>query len=382
MKFTSRSQIESLGHLQAGDLWISSLYLDTDKSRLTRKEIGLMLKNLLNEARGKLEPMDLAKANKDSLCQDLEKIGAFAGQSILSSSAPGLAAFSCAGAGLWQDFTLPRAPRNHLVFARGAYLRPLTVILDEFHPICALILERQEARWYSVFMGEISLLNRLASEVPSRVREGGFEGTEARRIERHIDAHLHDHFKKAAQMTFELSRKSHFDWLFLGCQEEYRPVFEPLLHPYILERLKGHLKINGYDETESKILKQALEIEQTLRLAEETSLGQNLVSELEKGGRAVSGLREVLHKLNVHEVQTLILNRNFSQAGLVCPKCRFLYLNEVRCPNCQVKTDKVDDIVHEGVHAAMDHKGQVRYVTRPSKLDHFGEIGAFLRFKT
>ena len=84
MKFTSRDQIEFLAHFQVGDLWVSSFYLDTDKSRLTRKEIGLELKNLLNEARLRLEPMDIAKAAKDSLSQDLDKIGAFANQAILS----------------------------------------------------------------------------------------------------------------------------------------------------------------------------------------------------------------------------------------------------------------------------------------------------------
>jgi peptide subunit release factor 1 (eRF1) len=382
MKFTSRSQVEALAHFQAGDLWVSSFYLDTDKSRQTRKEIALELKNLLTESRGKLESLDIAKANKDSLSQDLEKIGAFAGQSILASGGAGLAAFSCAGAGFWQDFSLPRAPRNHLIFERGAYVRPLTVILDEFHRICVLVLGRQQARWDNVFMGEINLVDQLTSDVPSRVHEGGFEGTEARRIERHIDAHLHDHFKKAAQTTFELFKKNQYDWLFLGCKEEYRPEFEPQLHPYVLERLKGHFKINGYDETEPKILKQAMEIETTLQQAEEAALSQSLVSELEKGGRAVSGLREVLHKLNIHEVQTLVLNRDFSQEGRVCPKCHFLYMDEVRCPNCEIKTDKVLDVVHEGVHAAMDHKGQVRYVTRPSKLERYGEIGAFLRFKT
>jgi peptide subunit release factor 1 (eRF1) len=255
------------------------------------------------------------------------------------------------------------------------------VILDEFHQICALVLERQEARWYSVFMGEIVLLDRIASEVPGRVREGGFEGTEGRRIERHIDAHLHDHFKKAAQTTFELSKKNRFDWFFLGCQDEYRPVFEPLLHPYLLEKLKGHLKVDG-NESEPKVLKQAMEIEQSLRLAEEAALSQSLVSELEKGGRAVSGLKDVLYKLNVHEVQTLVLSRNLTREGRVCPKCRFLYVDDLRCPNCEVKTDKVADIVHEGVHSAMDHKGQVRYLTPPSKLERFGDIGAFLRFKS
>ena len=41
MKFTSRSQIEALAHFQADDLWVSSFFLDADKSRQTRKEIGL-----------------------------------------------------------------------------------------------------------------------------------------------------------------------------------------------------------------------------------------------------------------------------------------------------------------------------------------------------
>jgi peptide subunit release factor 1 (eRF1) len=381
MKFTSRRQIEALGRFKTDDHWISSFYLDTDKGRHTRKEISLALKNLLNDGRSRLAALDLAKAVKDSLAQDLNKINQFASQTILTANGAGLAVFSSSATDFWQDFTLPRAPRQNLIFERNPYVRPLTVILDEFHAICALVLDRHEARWYNIFMGDISEVDRLTSDVPSRVREGGWQGYESKRIERHIDAHLHDHFKKAAQTTFDLFKKNQFDWLFLGCKEEYRPEFEPLLHPYLVERLKGHLKITPY-QNEDKILKQAMEVERSLRLADEAALGQGLVAEIEKGGRAVGGLREVLRKLNVHEVQTLVLNRNFSRAGWVCPKCHFLYAEELRCPNCEVKTDKVIDVVHEGVHAAMDNKAQVRYVTPPSGLERYGKIGAFLRFKS
>jgi hypothetical protein len=51
MKFQSRSQIEALTkHKSQGSL-VTSLYLNTDKSRQGRKEIQLALKNLLNDAR-------------------------------------------------------------------------------------------------------------------------------------------------------------------------------------------------------------------------------------------------------------------------------------------------------------------------------------------
>jgi peptide subunit release factor 1 (eRF1) len=323
----------------------------------------------------------VGKAKKDSLVQDLDRIGRFGTQGLSAWSAAGLAIFACSGAKFWEELSLPRPPRNQIIFDRSLYVRPLSAMLDEYRHICAFLLDRQEARWYEIFMGEISLLDSLKSEVPSRVREGGWQGYESKRIERHIDAHLHDHFKKASLKTFDLFKKNRFDWLFPGCKEEYRSDFEPLLHPYLKERLKGWLKTDS-NPSEDRILKQALEMERKLKAEEEEALAQSFVSELEKGGRAVSGMKEVLRKLNTWEVQSLVLSRHFSTEGKVCPKCHYLYVDEIRCPVCQVKTDKVEDIVHESVHSALDKKVQVRYVTPPSRLDRYGKVGAFLRFKT
>jgi peptide subunit release factor 1 (eRF1) len=379
MKLSSQTQIQALAGFKSDILWTTSFYLGTDKSRQTKKEIALSFKNLLNEGRARLDAMDLSRVRKDSLLQDLEKIARFGTQKLASFNGAGLVIFSCQGAKFWQDLSLPRAPRNHLFFDRTLHVRPLLAIRDEYHRICALLLGRQEARWYEVFMGEIALIDGLRSDVPSRVREGGWKGYESKRIERHIDAHLHDHFKKAARKTFELFKKNQFEWFFLGCKEECRSDFEPLLHPYIKERLKGWLKTNSSD-TEDKILKQTLEIEKKLEAEEEAELTQSLISELEKGGRAVSGMKDVLRKLNAAEVQTLVLTRNFAKEGRICPKCHFLYLDSIRCPVCQVKTEKVQDIAHESVHAAMDKKVRVRYLTPPSKLDRYGKIGAFLRY--
>jgi peptide subunit release factor 1 (eRF1) len=379
MKFCSRKQIQALAQFKGDNLLITSFYLDTDKGRLSKKEIAVSFKNLLGEGRSRLESLDADKARKDSLSRDLDLVGRFGAQDLPLYSFPGLAIFSCSGADFWQVLSLPRAPRNHVFFDRYPYVRPLSSILDEYRHICALILERQQARWYDIFMGEIALLEKMAGDVPSRVKEGGWQGYESKRIERHIDAHLREHFKKASRKTFELFKEHQFDWLFLGCKEEYRSDIEPLLHPYLRERLKAWLKTNSND-SEDRILKQAIELEKKLKAAEEAALVQALVTEIEKGGRAISGIRAVLGKLNAAEVQTLVVTRNFSKEGRSCPKCRFLYLSEVRCPSCQVKTEKVQDIVHESVHAAMDKKSQVRYIFPPSKLDRFGKIGAFLRY--
>jgi hypothetical protein len=40
------------------------------------------------------------------------------------------------------------------------------------------------------------------------------------------------------------------------------------------------------------------------------------------------------------------------------------------------------DIVDEAIEAAMRRDAQIRHVQPPSRLDHYGRIGALLRFKS
>jgi peptide subunit release factor 1 (eRF1) len=381
MKLLRREQLEALSKFRSEDFLTVSFFLDSDRSRLTKKEIVLSAKNLLNTGRLRLEELDLSKGKKESLSQDLEKISSFFSRSLGSSPSPGIAVFSCAAKNFWQDFSLPDAPRDRIIFDKNSYIRPLSAILDEYRHIFAFLIDRREAKWYEVLMGEIALLESLSSNVPSKVREGGWEGYESKRIERHITAHLHDHFKRAAKTAFDLFQKNRFEWLFLGCKEEYCSEFEPFLHPYLRDRLKARIKGKPGDAPD-KVLKECLELERKLKTEEEKAVAHKLVSALEKGELAVSGIKDTLRSLNQGGVQTLIVTRNFSKPGRMCVRCQLLFLDELRCPSCQKKTDSVQDVIDEAVEKAMDRNCQVRHITAPSGIDRYGKIGAFLRFKT
>ena len=380
MKLQNRSQIEALAKFKGqGDL-VTSFYLDTDKARLNRKELHLALKNLLSEAKTRACELSAAKDRIESLLADLDLIADHGGQALASSNAAGLAYFSHSQKKFWHALELPHGPRNRVIFDTNFYIRPLVAILDNYSPICALLISRREARWYEVTMNEIRALDELESDVPSRVREGGFEGTAAKRIERHIDAHLQDHFKRTAQRTFDLSKKHPFDWLFVGCEDNHCPEFEPHLHTYLRDRLKARLKARVGDPP-SKVLQEVLEVEARLKKAEEEETVQKLVAELERGGLAASGLRDTIHRLNQFEVQSLVVTHNFSKPGRICPAHRILYLTELKCPICDKKTEVVQDVVDEAIETVLKRGGMVKHVTPPSKLDRYGEIGAFLKYK-
>jgi peptide subunit release factor 1 (eRF1) len=381
MKLSSREQIENLSKFKSEGFLTTSFFLETDKGNMTKKEIALSSKNLLSSGRSQLDRMEMSKDKKESISRDLEKISLFCSKRLPSHNFSGLAIFSCSGQDFWEFFNLPTSPRNRIIFDQNPYVRPLSGILDQHHRIFAVTFDRREAKWYDIFMGEISLMDNLLEDVPSKVREGGWEGYESKRIERHVATHLHDYFKKIAKRTFELFKKNHFDWLFLGCRDKYRSDFEPLLHPYLKTSLKGWLKAMPSDSP-SAVLKESLGLEKKLKKGEEDEIVHALVSELEKGGLATSGLKRTLRGLNRGEVQTLITTSNFSKPGRICPKCHFLFVDELRCPSCKRKTDPRVDVIDEAVEAAMDKNCQVKHIIPPSKLDRYGKIGAFLRYKT
>ena len=380
MKFQGRSQIEALAKFKGqGDL-VTSFYLDTDKGRLNKKEIQLALKNLLSEAKTRACELGAAKDRTDALLRDLDLIADHSSQALGSSNAAGLAVFSASQKKFWEALELPHGPRNRVIFDMNFYVRPLASILDKYSPACVLLVSRREAVWYSVSMGEIKALDRIESDVPGRVREGGFEGTEAKRIERHVDAHLQDHYKKSAQRTFEISKKLSFDWLLIGCEDNHSGEFEAHLHSYLRDKVKARLHAHPTDPP-AKVLQEVLEVESRLKKAEEEEAVQKLVAELERGGLATSGLRDTIHRLNQFEVQTLVVTHNLSRPGRICPTHKLLYLDELQCPIDDKKTDVVQDLIDEAIETVLKRGGTVRQIEPPSKLDRYGGIGAFLKYK-
>ncbi|MCX6559461.1 MAG: hypothetical protein NTZ26_03000 [Candidatus Aminicenantes bacterium] len=380
MKFSSRAQVESLSKFRSEKYLTLSFFLDTDKHRLSKKEILVSAKNLLADARARLEALDASKEKKQSLAADLDAVQELTAKEA-GANGPGLAVYACSGEKFQEVLSLPEAPRNRVVFDRNPYVLPLTMILDEFRRMIVFLIDRREAKWYAAAMNEITVLDQMKSEPPQKIKGGG-EREEARRIERHVEAALQGHYKKAAQRTFELFKKNGFHGFVLGCPDNLASEIEPHLHPYVRERLRGWLRAKPADAPDI-VLKETQALERAIKKAEEEAIVKRFTAELEKGGRAASGLRDCLSALGMGEIQTLIVTKYYSAPGRHCPRCKLLYTEEqIKCPSCDRKTDPVLDVVDEAIEAAMRHDAQIRHIQPPSRLDHYGQIGALLRFKS
>jgi len=381
MKFTSQEQIEKLAEFRSEDYFTTSFFLDTSRDRMTKKEIEISLKNLISRSTSRLEKRNLDSKKKESMFNDLKKIQDFCSQKLLFYDYEGLSVFSCSGKDYWKVFNLVRSPRNMVIFDRNPYVRPLSAILEQYHRICALVMDRKEARWYDIYMGEINPINQMETDLSEHKGETGREGFGSQSLEKHLSSLFQTHIKKVSNETFELFKKDGFDWLFIGAPEEYFRELESYFHPYLKERMKGVMKVKPSDSPD-KILKEALKIKEDLKKEEEKQIVKDFESELKRGGLAVSGIRNTLRSLNKGEVKTLLVTRKFSKPGRLCPKCRLLFLDEIECPVCKVKTIPVIDVIDEAVEAAFNLSCQVRHINSASRLDRYGSIGAFLRYKS
>ena len=68
----------------------------------------------------------------------------------------------------------------------------------------------------------------------------------------------------------------------------------------------------------------------------------------------------------------------------ICPVpangCNVLIKDEI-CPVCRRKTDPVTDVIDEAIETAWKHKCAVKQIDATTRLDRYGSVGAFLKYK-
>jgi len=367
------NQIWKLRGLRSKNHLVSSLYLRLwPDFRIFRTKA----KDLISDKIGNLG--DLPEEEKRLVERDLEKLQEFVG-AFQEGGYQGLALFSCAAEGMWEVFPLPQPVRDVIVIDFSAYIRPLVRSLDHYRRVCTLLIDQTEARLFEIFMGKIEEQSEIFTEVPSRVREGGWHGLSEKRMERHVDQHLQDHLEKVADQTFLHFRERDFDWLFLGGQDEILSKMENTLHSYLRQRLKRTFRLD-MDASPKTVLARALDMEREVKTEEDKALVFRLKNSLRSGGLGVIGINETLSSLYEKSVHMLLAEEGFSREGVICSKCGFMGLGDGSCPICRGKMTPVPDIVDEAVAAAIDQNAEVFHVTPGCGLADLGSIGAFLRY--
>ena len=351
-----------------------SLFLNIDKKHLDSHDIDSTLNHLINEEEKNLS------AGHDSakhLRNDFGRIREFI-KNLDTGNNRGLAIFTCAEADYFKVFYLTREVENRITFSQKFLIRPLVRYLDDNSKILAVFTDRKRARLVEMDEGEIKRFIEFEDDVPKQVKAGSHYGLADKRIERHVEWHVHNHFKKVAEMTLDLLFEDGYEWLFIYTQPDDIKEFEGLLHSYTKRKVAFEKQVDLMEAKKERYLNEILDSLKKVEEEKHSELNDELFEAFPH--RAVLGVMDVTYELKRKSVFKLVLSNRFSNIWPVCGNCDYRLHNELICSNCGANMSFADWETNFLIIDALKQDGEVHFIDSDS-LDKKGGIGAILRYE-
>ncbi len=200
------------------------------------------------------------------------------------------------------------------------------------------------------------------------------------RYQRRSDHWAKHHIDHAAELVLKLEQHFPFDWLILGTDVEAKHDLDEGLHPYVKDRVIGHIHVR-IDADQAQVIEEARKV----REEAEEHLVEHLMAQVQEyagaGGRGTIGLDDTLQALNEQKVHILLVQQGFSKPGSVCADCGMLLATQPKtCPACGGAPEKVDNIVDAAIQKAFELGSQVEVATRYEELEPIQCIGSIMYY--
>lgn len=321
---------------------------------------------------------------------------------------PGLAIYASGKDDYFFVVPLPQRVAESFAWDSAPHLKPLEEALDEYERIAVALLDKQQARLFTMYLGEITPQVEFDSDLvgrhepgdyPRRVRTAppggrpkaqipyGTQGggiawggmAQARRERKHYEA-VRDHLREVSDALLDLLHAKPYDRLFLAGPEEATVLLEQELPTPLRARLAGsvELPINATPTEVRETVKQAAEeIERRVEL--------ELVKKLIDGAttpRVTLGLDATLEALSLGRVAHLFVTEGLRVDGSECENCGRLVVGYERCPTCGAPPTKAVELHEQMVEHALRQGARVETVAGEAAelLSRHDGVGAFTRF--
>jgi len=358
---------------------LMSFYIDCDRSKRSAKEILIDLKNLQKKAieEGANFYADTRYSERiSSIFNDL-------GEKLVHGGlgeAKGIACFADLEGDYYRFIELPVSVENLVKFSDHPFLAPLIEALYPHRLTLVAVVEARRATFYRVFASAIDKLLTLEEDVPPKVKSAGWYGLEETRIKRHVEDHVKRHLKNVAATLRALYDDDDYSLVLIGGNANYALVVADLVGEILADTpVEVCSKLGITDQV--RIILEAVTDHAIKSFVESSSkLVQSIITEYEKGGLAIAGLRGVIRASNLYAIHQLVIDEYRMIGGKRCGSCGALGVDEDACPLCHGAMEVVDDLIDLLVCRTLRNDGDVIVIGGQSPLREYDGIGASLRF--
>jgi peptide chain release factor subunit 1 len=358
----------------------TTLYLAIDG--IPGPNYAIEVKDLIKQRQKEIKEQELSPEVRRSLNSDLRKIRDYVQLKFQRNGVRTLILISCSAKKYWKVLTVQMPLQSQLIIGSKPYVRPLSLLLDEYRRFLVILVERAKARLFEVYAGEIDEYTDVLDDVPGKVKMGGYGGYEERRIERHIEDHVRRHFKRVADVAFELSKRNSHDAVILLGSEQNTNEFRHYLHITLQDRIAA-TAVEEFTVNVKDVLERVTRLDREIKDRDDQLLLERLFNQVNSGGLGIVGLDSTIRALQQGQVNFLVVEEGYEKDGYRCIECRSLSTRNGACDYCGGKTQLIPDIIEEAVQECITQGCQVKYINLTgSELTNAGKIGAMLRFKT
>jgi peptide chain release factor subunit 1 len=298
----------------------------------------------------------------------------------------GLALFVDGRGNYHERIELPFRLLNRLVIEPSPYIRPVAHALSLLEPFVIARVSRDESslylvdewgvaqeddvtgpwlRWSDPETGEVSIKEYFAA---------------ARQ-----DTLVELHYKEVGATLVKLLDSSQARRVVVCAQHEIVTSFRRALSQPVAAHVVAEIPFDAAATTAQMVVAARAAVAEA-RNREMAALAARIKEALGGGGRGASGFDEVLGALTRHQLQVLLVDRNYRLPGWRCAGCGEAGLAEVDsgevefCPKCSGRRVRVDDAVGEIVRLAILQNVQLEVGENIPVLEELGGVAGLLRY--
>ncbi len=381
--------VRDLDRLEAQDGPFLSVYLLTDPSTAPGHNLHAQFEDIVRDLAARLEHDDVARERlpreADAVRSHLKSLG---------TPSRSLAVFSCTTQHLLRDLPLPVRVVPGAYWGARPYVRPLLAVLDEDERTIVMLIDKERARFFRVFLEQIAEVEDIEDVTPARHRQLGGTwaypsspdwvrgGWPESHLARHEEMHVHQHARRAADTLAQLAGRERVDRILVGGTPEVVAEFGRLLPRALRGRFAGEVRVPLYAPP-SAVLTAVQTVSEEIERAAEERLVADLLEQIGTG-RAVTGPAAVVEAVRDGRVYALVFAGTLHLAGARCRNCGDLTLDEsaTSCPACGGALQPEPDLGEVLALRVLAQGGRVEEVRGPAaeRLSRYGGIVALVRY--